>query len=303
MSGSGSSAALGTTQRAIRHILARECGYFGLGSVTTEASGIEAERYAISSGYRSDWAKRDRFDGLYLFINGGDDVGVQRKLVNGDFDGPLGAFKVDYPYAGILQQGTSFEISVLPAEDYLGVGGLNTAIDLALDTLGVLDHVLLTSDGTRRLSLAGYQWPIRGVQNVYNTLSATDDSLRSIGTRASFVNDAEGPYLQLMGAFADGVTVTAELIRPASSWIRQSGGWGPSTTGLTNDSDATVYDATTVVRMAKPIALEYLAQLQPRGSAERNEIMGEARDERATAALVRWHSSFRGTGVQRVGAR
>jgi len=305
-----SSTASGTTRATIRERLAETLGYFASGTVTTLAASLEAERYILSSSMRSDGTPPEHFDGLFAYIRDGAQAGAQRRLVNGGWDGPVGSLMVDYPYDAALTAGTGFELSVLPAEAYQGLSGLNDLINLGLEQLPVIDKVSVTVTATSSVTdtqydLSGYAWPIKSVRAVYYSRTSTTSDSRLMAPHTwVFDQDAESPMLSFVGGppASVGDAFEVEVLRPANTRIRQSGAWGDATTGMTADDDECLYDALTVVNMARPIALERLAHLYPRGSKERMQIEGEAEGAHVTAAFSKFYGGFRSNGVQKVGA-
>lgn len=296
-----SSSVSGWSRARYRPRLQGEIGYFGQGRVSSLLSGLEARRYVCSSDFQSDTVAPSTYDGLFLYVTQGDQAGSQRKLVDGTFDGPNALFALDAPFDDELEEGDRFEISELPAADYQGLLGANTALDRALDTLPLIDIVSVDAVTDRvEYSLANYSWPVLGIRDVFAPRASTADARRAVrGFR--FVNDAESPVLRLPWAYATGETFEVELLRPASSWIRQDGTWGEAT-GLTSDGDEALYGVEAVVRAAKPFALEYLAKRFRRGAPERADLLRDAGDARAVAAVGRWFGSYRGDGRQRIGA-
>lgn len=306
-----SSTANGTSRRSIRQRLAPLLGYYARGTVTTEAASLEADRYVISSSIKSDHAPAEHLDGLFLYVTNGDEEGSQRRVINGAFDGPLGAVYVDTAYAsGPLAAGTAFEIGVMPAEEYQGLSGLNEAINLSLEELPVIDYVSITVTATggvtdTEYSFINLSWPVKSVLEVIYPRTSVTTERRRIMPRGvwDYDLDAESPVLSFRRGPANvGETIEAKVLRPASTRIRQAGVWGNVTTGMTSDDDETLYDVSTVVKQALPIALERMAHKFERGSKEWMAAKGEADTASTAAAVSKFFGRLRGSGVQRVGA-
>ena len=294
----------GFSLQSIRWRLAAELGYFGRGTVTTLASGLERERVILSSTFASDRPKPDHFDGLYVYVTGGDQAGVQRQLMDGAYEGPTGAFQVDYPYAEPLALQTPFELGALPAVTYLGQRGLNEIIALALEQLPVVDLVEISGvTGQLEYSLSSLPWPIKRIEGVYDSRASAQDPRRRSMQRAELLLDAESPTLVLSHGFTTGSTFWLKVTRGAHTRIKQAGTWGDSVAGPVDDSDCVLYEPRTVVAQAKPIALRQLAAAFPIDSKERAKLEGEADVLDWAAKLSRFHNSFRGSGAQRAGAR
>jgi hypothetical protein len=302
-----SSSARGVSLKRYRQRLADSLGYFAVATVTTLASSLEAERRIFASEFVSDQASPDHFDGLYVFVLDGLQAGATRQLVSGTYDGALGSLIVDNPFAAPLAVGTHVELGVLPAVRYLGQAGFRQIINLALEELSVIDRVSFTATAnTIEYSLANYPWPIKGVSKLYDPRTSTTDRLRETSQPWSFTNDAESPLLTLNSAYAAGDVFILELLRPASTRIRQGGAWGDSLDGLVDDTDEALYDVSTLAKQARPIALRRLAKLHDAGSQERAELLGEADNEQTKAALSRFLNRFkngRGIKVGAVGRR
>lgn len=293
------------SQRTIRERLGPDLGLYLTGSITTVAANFEAERYLISSDVRSDAAPADLFDNLWVYIRDGDQVGAVRKLIPGAYDAPLGALVVDRPFLAPLAGGDTFEVSMLPVTGYLGVGGMNDAINQGLALLPLIDKMTLTSDGTQRVSLADYQWPIKRIRRILVPSTTDDDApLWEWRGRASLEFDAETPYLQFYGSAPvnDGEDFVLEVERPANTRIGSLDVWSDTATGLVNDFDEAMYGVEPIARNALPIALEMLAQTHPRGSQERNDLLADAQTEQRLANIARWYNRPASSGAQRVGA-
>lgn len=302
--------AAGTSRRTYRHRLARELGLFMVATVTSRAAGPELERYVISTAAQSDAAPRELFDGLFLYVTSGAEAGQQRRLVSRGWDGPLGALVVDYPFDAALAPGSTFELSVLPAEEYLGTAGLNDLLNEALETLPVIDYTSITLTATggvpdTEYSLADYEWPIKSVQAVcYPRTSTASERRREMPRRWDFVQDAEAPILsfrELPGQVGDEIDV--KLHRPAHTRIRQGGIWADTTEGLADDDDEALYDVRPVVAAAKPIARQRQAQMYPLGSKERAALEDLMLLDERRAQVSKFYASFQGGGAQKAGAR
>lgn len=303
-------ATIGDSLATIRGRLAETLGHHGVGTVTTLAAGLEADKRLISTAYQSDQLPPESLDGLFVHIRDGAEARSSRRIVNGSFDGPLGALVVDRPYAAPLAEATVFEVSVLPGEKYQGIEGLRPIINLALEELPVIDLVSITITSTggvadTQYSLASYAWPIKAVGRVFYPRTSTTSERRREIPRGQWelVLNAHEPILSFTSLPASvGQAVEVELHRPADTWIKTGGTWGSSTTGLVLDADQCLYDAATVVRQARPIALQRLALVHERGSKARERLEEEAAEARVTAALSRLYGRYRGNGAQRIGA-
>lgn len=302
----------GLTLRTYRQRLARTLGYFATGTVTTQAASLEAERYVISSAIRSDSAPPEHWDGLYVSITSGAQVGECRKLIDGGYEGTNGVLTVEYPFAAALATGVTFEIAILPANAQMGCGGSNDIINEALEQLPIIDYVTFTATATdsgvpdTEYSLAGLSWPVKDVKAVYYYRQSTTHDRRCEMPRASWnvEQNAESPILSFRYPPANtGQTFEVKLHRPANTRIATAGVWGDSTTGLANDSDAALYDVLTVVTTARPIALQRMSLMYQRGSKERRDLEAEAATEQWNARVARFYGGFRGNGAQKVGAR
>lgn len=302
---SSSSTATGTTRETYRRRLIRELGgKYVFGSVTTQASGLEAERYLISTNLRGDQRARDYFDGLYCYVSVGP---TQRKLLSGAYEGSRGIVALDDVYDDPLPVGTIFELSVLPADPWAGADGLNDIINEALESLPVLDWQPLTVvAGQTEYSMANFAtYPLKGIQAVaYARTSTTNQRRREMPRGAwSFDQDGESPMLSFWEMPANpGDVIEVGLLRPAKSRIRVGSTWGNSTVGLTSDTDQALYDAATVAAAALPIAKERLARLGAVGSEERAELLAEAFEDRINANFSKFYARFRGSGAQKAGA-
>jgi hypothetical protein len=306
-----SSSVAGTTRTVLRHRLLETLGLFLTGTVTTVAASLEAASTIISTAIRSDQRERSHLDGLYAYIYGPDgaaEQGTQRLVVSASYDGPIGAATTDYPYdSGALASATQFELAVMPAEKYLGCEGANHCLNLALETLPVVDFVPLTLTATGGVSdtqygFDSYPYPVRGIESVVYPRTLTASESRRVVAPGSygFYRDGEQAVLSFSSLPGNvGDVVEVGLLRPATTWIKSGGVWASSTTGLAAESDCCAYDALTVVNAARPIALEAMALMTERGSKERADLLAEAERAGVTAAVSRWYQSFgRGARVQ-----
>lgn len=307
----GTSAAEGTALGAIRPRLAAMLGHFTLGTVTTQAASLDADRQVISTQLQSAELPPAHLDGLYLYVRDGAEAGAQRLVQGGAYDGPYGVATVDQKYAsGPLAPGTAFELSVLPARAWHGMTGLNDCINLGLETLGLIDLIQETivadADGqaTTQIDLSGLPWQIAAVDAVYYPRTSTTAERRREMPRCwDFVQDAENTTLSFRYLPANiGDVIEVKVRRPATTRIKVGGVWGDATAGLVDDSDACLYDAGAVVSAALPIALERLALRYALGSPERAKLEGDARAQRIAAGINRFYGRKRDSGVQRVGA-
>lgn len=297
------SAQVGTTLPVIRHELLASLGYFATGTVTSEADSLEADRYVVSDDIRSDQSPPEELDGLYLYVLNGDEARSQRRVMNGQFEGTYGAVMVDRSYeTGALPVGTAFELGVLPARSYLGVTGAHDCINLGLRMLSLIDYVSVTIVADQsEYPFIGYPWPIKGIHSVVYSRTSTTNELRYDVPRGSwsFVQNAESPVLSFGSVPASaGQVVEVGVLRPAHTRIKRNGAWADSTVGLALEDDETLYDAQTVVNVARPIALQRLAQRFPRGSKERMDLEAEADIGEVRGAIARFYGSFRGDGRQ-----
>lgn len=301
----GPSAQTGATLATYVDRLAETLGYYATGTITTQAASVDAERTLISDDLQSDQQPPEHADGLYVWIRNGAEALSPRKVVDGALDGSLGSLLVDRPYAAPLAVGTAFCVAVLPGAKYQGAEGLVHILNLALEQLPVIDVVQMTAVANQtEYSLTGYSWPIKRVNRVFYPRTSTTGERRREVSRGywGFTNDADAPALSFASLpFSAGDTFEIELLRPANTWIKSGGTWGDST-GLAAEADEALYDPKTVVAQARPIALQRMALLHPRGSKERMQLEDEAEAAQTTAALARWFGGFRGSGVQSVGA-
>lgn len=304
--GSGTGAT-GITRLAYRKRLGRMLGPYFEGTVSAEAAGLEAERYVISDSVGSDDIPPEHWDGLYLYVRDGAQAGEQRKLQRGAADNPLGALVMDAPFDDALVAGTAFEISVLPAESYLGATGQHSALDEALESLPVLDFVSVTAvTDQSEYDFTGYPWPIKSISSVvYPRTSTTNERRRSLHSGAwNLVQDTSSTVLSFIGGvpFTAGDVFEVGLLRPANTWIKTAGVWASSSGGLTTDEDSALYDVRTVCNAAYPVALDYLAMVTT-DPKERQRLDQRAAEGHDLASISKWFGRFgSGPKAQRVGA-
>lgn len=303
-----SSAVTGFSQTQYRRRLAEELGMLAVLTVSsTPSTGTtpDADRQVLCTGLQADGRPEGDLDGRWLYVVDGVQAGECRQVLAGAYDGPFGSFLVDRPFSAPLASGTEIELTdSIPARRYGLVTGARDVLNVALEELPVVDRIGVSAvTDQQRYTLTGYPWAIRRVVAVYEPRSDSDDDF--IPLRGwKLEQNASEPQLVLPATYQTGQTITVEVERPASTWISVDGTWASSTVGLVNEADKALYDVTTVVRQAVPIAKRRMAAMYPRGSKERNELLGEAQADAWAAALGKHFGRFRqGGGAVTVGAR
>lgn len=279
-------------------------------SVSTE---YEALSHVIVARLINNEGSLERYAGRHLYVATGVQAGHQTCVLSAGSHGPSGLLEVTSPFTTALAAGVEIELSAtLPAESYEEWPSLNEIVNETLDALPV--HV--DSDFTFvarqvRYDLSGLPWRFRreDVLDVYPPIpsgfTAAQILARPISRGLWSVEyDGASPYLQLRTGFADAETFFVRLSRPASSYINSGSAWGDSSTGLTSDTQEALYDVDTVVDAALPIACERLETYwREQGDDAKADRWMKRGDELATGALLaRFHRSFQGNGIQRVGA-
>jgi hypothetical protein len=253
-----STIATGTALEQYRESILRRMGPFYRTSVSTKATGLEARRYVICTGFRSDTAPMSQFDNLYLYVRSGDQAGEQRMLISGGYDGPDGAAVVDYPFDDPLEATTEIEIAVLPALDYLGVTGATPIVNDALQSQWLRDRLTFTGDGTYSYSLQTYPWllstnQIIGLVDSLGVPTGGNPTLAATPWRIRYNGDTR--YLETDTPYSTGTEFQIETYRPANTLIKTGGIWG-SGDGLVNESD----EAVPPLYLVKTIGLAFAYQ-------------------------------------------
>jgi hypothetical protein len=311
---SGAATSAGTQLSVLRHRLLETLGPFIRGVVTQQAASLEAAARIISEDLLTDAAPATHLDGRYVYVYGpagGAEVGTQRQVMGGSFDGPLGALSLDRPYDTPLAAGSLFEVAVLPAQKYLGSDGANHCINLALEQLPVPDYLPFTVTATGGVTDSQYAipaplWPVRDVDAVvYRRTSTISEPRQEVATPSyEVVRDADQVILSFWSVPGNvGDVLEIKVQRPAVSWIRHDGVWGDAVAGLASEDDACLYGVNEVVAAARPIALQRLSLLAEAGSPERALLVAESEAEYNRAALARWYAGFRGDGRQKARPR
>lgn len=325
---SASSTAAGVALPLYRRTLAKRLGPAAVYAVTTAATDAEARRHLTIGSLTDDEADPAAYAGHHAYVATGVEAGHQTRVLSTGTRGPLGLIQLARPTATVVAAGSEIELSAaMPSAAYGTWPTLNECVNEALDALPlVIDHDLTWVAAQVRYDLSDLAWRTfrrDDVVDVYRPiasgLTAAETLARPITRSAWSVQyDGEAPYLQFRGwGAAGGDTFFVRLRRPASSWIN-NGGWGSSTTGLTSDTMAAVYDVDTVVNVALPIACGRLERYWQ----ERAERLLDAGDEPGAAvaakraarwaerraedgrgsAYARWYRGYRGDGRQRIGA-
>jgi hypothetical protein len=236
------SAATERSLRAYRERLARELGLFVVGSVTTPAAGPEAERFLISSALRSDERAPDYYDDLFCYVRDGVQATAVRRLISGGYDGPEGAIRLDYPFGAPLAAGVTFEMSVLPRNEWQGVSGLNDLIGLATRELWAPDRLDVPVVANQWLyPLPTYkEWLDRPelIEAVYEPPLAPGMAPIPSAARWRLKLDGGIPTLELLDGVFTAATGTLQLAvrRPAYTLVNGA----ESTRGPESDLDVTL---------------------------------------------------------------
>ena len=281
------------TLRNLRHRLAAYLGGWDGAQVGVQDepplgnyAGTSADRRRVAS---SDLAVTDRsgalagaandaYDGAWLYVPSRQ---MQRQIVVNGYESSLSAAatltgtasteKVGELVLGrvldtALAAGTDVELHrVLPVLDAPRFPGLHHFINRALEALPLRDRVALPAAGTYRSSLAAHPWLTdeRRVTGVTGPEIVTGIT----GLRLDFDVrlEAEIPYLETGIAYDAPDSLSLDVTRPRSSWIRVGGVWGDSNAGLVNESDEATGDPHFIMLSAAYFALDFLANDDPRG--------------------------------------
>ena len=132
------------------------------------------------------------------------------------------------------------------------VAGLHWCINKALNVMRWTDTLTVTGTGALTVSLASY--PITQeaqVGGVYKPAASSSAARVPYGAgRGSLRFDGDTVALDLPYALASGATLEVDIYRPLGSWIKVSGVWATSTTGLVNETDECMGDLNIISMVA-----------------------------------------------------
>jgi hypothetical protein len=232
----------GSTREQYRKRIGQRVGRFYRGTVTDQANELDADRTVLSRTLRSDVGPMSRLDGLYCYLRSGSQAGAQRAVIDGTFDGPQATLMLDAPFSAPLRVGDEYELAQLPAEDYLGVGGLNTRVYDALSSVWIRDRLAFTGDGGYAYDLLEWPW-LASDDQIVGLLDRVlvSPSGNPLPSRSPWRIRYQGSthYLETDLSYPIGTPFEVEVFRPSNTLIRSGGAWG-SGDGLQHEDDEAI---------------------------------------------------------------
>lgn len=137
--------------------LASELGFYQSFSTTAQAAVGDTTRYILSDELRDDEAEYDYFGRPWVYIAGAAIPDTQRRILSNrsGHQGPLGALMVSRPFPQPIPVSTLIEVThPLPIRNHLGVKGLWTCVNEALDEIWIPIRISFTGNGTNSYNLA-----------------------------------------------------------------------------------------------------------------------------------------------------
>jgi hypothetical protein len=219
---SGTVPAAGSTRLAIRARLAMELGFYVPATVQAAAGG-DPTRIVLSEELRDDESRPDALvvgglgrPGPWIYVRTGAQAGTQRRVLDdpaAGYQGQLGALVVSRPFPTPLEAGVVVEVThPLPSSRYLGVSGLNQAIDAALGLIWVSVRLGFDGNGTDRYDTAPFSNLLEEQQTsgLYVTSGLSDrTTARRYPYRERLLSD--GPSMALVTPRTFGSSETFEL--------------------------------------------------------------------------------------------
>lgn len=207
-------------------------------------------------------ASADRYNGRFLYVVSGPGAGAQRTVRTGGYAPGTGIFTFDptttAPTSSVIALTGLFP--VLPSS-FESKTDYRSIINRALGMLVVPDRLNVTvTAGVDSYATTAHPWldrpeRIRGWREVGILTGKHPRACDWRGLRLSL--DGIAPVIEIDVPWNG--TLFVDVLRPANTLI--SG--GASTVGLVNESDTASPDVESVVRVAKPLALEVLMHRSP----------------------------------------
>lgn len=160
-----------------RQIIGEELGFWHPYEITTEASGLEGNRYVIIDELVDDEDAAQRLGGAYVYVRTGDQAGTQRRLLKAGYDGPVGALAVSRVFDAPLADGDVVELSYpLPVRPQYGRKGLMDLLEEACDRVVVDVRLPLVGNGTTSVDVSAYDWlrAYEQTRGIYDSRVTTD---------------------------------------------------------------------------------------------------------------------------------
>lgn len=281
---SGTTAA-GILRPLYRRALGAQYGPFGVYRTDGVASGGEAKRQIVCSSLIDDEQESTRLKGRYLYVATGNDAGRQTRILQTGYHGPIGYLEVSRPMTTPLASGIEFELSAWPCDQYLDVKGLNQIVNEALARCSVEYRLGLTGNGTRSSSLVDYESYLDdsdGVDAIYDAWTTTAGEPLEMVPYAPRIDVASGTRtLITRRAYSTNETFQVRVLRSGHTLINDGSGWGTSSVGLTDDSQAALAPVHWVVAIGMVKLLQIATEM-----VEQDETLSDAVKARRLALLM-----------------
>jgi hypothetical protein len=280
----------GTTRARYRRLLAEQLGRWQEITVTTEATGGEASRVVIADELRDDEAvfSYPWPDDSWLYVRSGSQAETQRRVLSlpdVGYQGPRSALLLSRPLAAPLAVGTAVELtSPLPCDPMLGVKGLDTLIDEALNRCWIQAAVEIVGNGTDQYDLGLYPFIEldRQVHGISDARWGSSTEARSqASTLARILTDGAERTLVTDTVYGTSSTFWLDVVVRADLLVGPA--WAYTTTpGLASDAATAAVPERWVTTIGMVKGLDALQKM-----AQANRRLDPDAVTRAVAALDR----------------
>lgn len=274
-------------------------GYVPVTATSTSVSSTSTIEIIASALIDSTPNVSSRYSGAWIYgvTDGNPDTlaGVQRQLRQLPLDSSTGTLYVTRAFASAPASGSAWEMYFrFPAirDDASGRDGYRELINEALRLMVEPDTISISgvTDQTHyTLNTSTYPW-LREAGRIVNVKRPTPNAndLERIDAQSwTLIRDGENFIIELPSPYQTGDTFKLDVLRPANSYIRQSGTWTNQTSltaGLSLDTDEALPTINDVVAVARELAFAEMQRNTPEAEA-RFWAAKEADAGRAAAGL------------------
>lgn len=272
-----------------RRLLAEKLGGFSLVTTDTNApdmlsiiasdlaGGLDSDSYRQAWVYPTQTGRIDPTGSAFKLRR----VGTQALNTS------TGQLTVTVPFPTIIASGVDVELhTLLPPVRHDKMPGLRGCLNAALAEMWTYARLALTGVGNQPsydLSTV-YEWLEPGaINDVYGpALDATLNPAPWPGWQQ--IQNSNNLSVGVSPTFGTGAAALAGVFRPADTWVQVGGVWGPSSTGLVNDTDQALFNPEVLVLVALRHAYHALSTM---GEASERAYYAKL-EEMQRARVGRW---------------
>lgn len=261
------------TQTDLRRALVTRVGGLSIATTTDVAAAPDPTRWIYARGataglttWRADLGNPLRWAGLWVAVLSGDQITAIRQIT--DAEPENGGIEVDAPFAAAIASGVSVEVTgPLPLARQQTVQGWREALNLGLGHLKLGRRITasIAVNGEISLSQSWLDRPSRILRIWEPSSVASGGSLKLSRRPWTFIRSGETTLLKtrVLPGTATG-DYTLDVLAPASSWIKQSGGsYQEDADGLTAEGDEAAPPTSDVVDASLVFAYLFLSNAAP----------------------------------------